>query len=99
MGFAATCVQLELISLSEVKKRHIPCDITYMCYLKYGTNEPVCRIETDSQTKRTGLWLPRGLGTGWTGSLGLVDANCDRENGWTTRSYYIAQRTIFNVLG
>lgn len=67
--------------LTKRSQRHIPCDITYMCYLKYGTNEPVCRIETDSQTWRTGLWWPRGLGTGWTGSLGLVDANCDRMDG------------------
>ena len=35
--------------------------------------------ETDSQTQRTGLWLPRGRGVkeGSTGSLGLADANYD----------------------
>ena len=31
-----------------------------MWNLKYGTNEPVCRIETYSQTWRTDLWLPSG---------------------------------------
>ena len=31
-----------------------------------------------TQTKRTDLWSPKGKseGVGWTGSLGLVDANC-----------------------
>ena len=28
--------------------------------LKYGTSEPVYRTETDSETGRTDLWLPRG---------------------------------------
>ena len=49
-------------------------DITYMCNLKYGTNEPIYKTETDSQ--RTGV-VAKGQreGEGWTGSLGLVDAN------------------------
>ena len=35
------------------------------------------KTETDSQTYRTDLWLPRGSGegVGWTRSLGLADAN------------------------
>ena len=50
-----------------------------MWNLKYSTSEPTHRIETDSQTWRTDLWLPRGRreAAGWTGSLGLVDANYD----------------------
>jgi len=45
--------------------------------LNYGTNESIYRKETDIQTWKTDLWLPngRGEGVGWTGSLGLVDAN------------------------
>ena len=31
-----------------------------MWNLRYGTNEPSYRTETDSQTWRTDLWLPRG---------------------------------------
>ena len=44
---------------------------------KYNTNEPMCKMEKDSQTWRTDLWLPRGRReeVGWTGSLGFVDAN------------------------
>ena len=46
-----------------------------MILLKYDTNELI--YETDSQTERTGLWLPRGgrVGEGWSGSLGLADTN------------------------
>jgi len=41
-------------------------------------------IQTDSQTKRRDLWLPRGWGVlreGRTGSLELADANYYIENG------------------
>ena len=41
------------------KEKEIPRDITYMWNLKYGTNETICKTETDSQTLRTDLWLPR----------------------------------------
>ena len=42
-----------------------------MWNLKYDANEPIYEAETDSQTQRTDLWLPRwGGGGGWTGSLG-----------------------------
>ena len=41
----------------------------------------------------------QGVGEGRTGSLGLSDANYYIQNGSTTRSYCIAQGTIFNVLG
>ena len=45
--------------------------------LKYGTNEPIYKTETDSQIWRIDLWLPRGRReeVGWTGSLGLVVAS------------------------
>ena len=47
---AATCVQLEIIILSEVRKRQIPYDITYMWNLKYDINEPIYETQTDSRT-------------------------------------------------
>ena len=55
-----------------------------MWNLKYDTNELIYETETDSQTQRTDLWLPRGRGVegagqgggeGWIGNLGLADAN------------------------
>ena len=51
MPFAATWMQLEIIILSKSEReRHIPYDITYMWNLKYDTNGPIYKIETDSQT-------------------------------------------------
>ena len=52
MPFTVTWMQLEIIILSEIsqKERQISYDITYMWNLKYGTNEPVYKTETDSQT-------------------------------------------------
>ena len=32
------------------RERQIPYDITYMWNLKYDTNEPIYKTETDSQT-------------------------------------------------
>ena len=61
MPFAAIWMQLEIL-LSEVsqKEKDIPYNITYMQNLKYVTKEPIQRTETDPQTWRTELWLPRG---------------------------------------
>jgi len=69
---------------SEIRKRQIPYDITYMWNLKGDRNEPI--YETDSQTQRTGLW-PKGrrLGNGWNGKSGLADVN-----------FYIQKRQINN---
>ena len=50
---------------------------TYLKKAGEHSNEPMYRKETNSWTWRTDLWLPGGEGErkGWTGSLGLVDAN------------------------
>ena len=42
------------------RERQIPYDVTYMCSIKYGTNEPVYKTEIDLQAYRTDLWLPMG---------------------------------------
>ena len=57
----------------------MPCDITSMWNLKYDTNELIYETETDSHTQRR-LFIAKGrrVGEGWTGSLGLLDANYDR---------------------
>ena len=76
-AFAATWMQLDILTLSGERERQIPHDTIYVWNLKYGTNESIFKIETDSQTQRRDLWLPWGRGEGveWTRSLGLVDAN------------------------
>ena len=45
----------------------MPYGITYMWNLKYGSNEHTYRTETDAQTQRTDLWLPRRRRGEWDG--------------------------------
>ena len=46
MAFAATCMDLEIITLSEVRQRRISYDFTYMWNLKNDTNELTYNTET-----------------------------------------------------
>ena len=58
------------------RERLISYDITYMWNLKYDTEECIYETQTDSQTQRTDLWLPKGEGgEGWLVSLELADVN------------------------
>ena len=50
--------------------------ILEMRNIKYGTNDPICKTETDlGHRKQTCGCQRRGKEAGGTGSLGLVDAN------------------------
>ena len=59
MLFAATRKELEIMTLSEVRKTNIT-DITYIRNLQYDTNVLTCKTATDTHTKRTDLRLPKG---------------------------------------
>ena len=75
MSFAATQMQLEIPILSKSgKEKQISCDTTYTWNLKYDTNKPIYKTETDSWTQRTDL-LPseKGEEVEWVGCLGLAD--------------------------
>ena len=62
MPFAATWMDLEIIILSEVRERQIH-NITNMWNLeKNDTKEFIYKIETDSQTQKTNLQLPKRKG-------------------------------------
>ena len=69
-----TWMQLEIIILSEVSQEEKDkYDVTYVCDLKYDTNEPTDKPASQKQRKND--WLPRGRGMGeWSGSgrLGLA---------------------------
>ena len=66
MPFAATWMQLEIIILSEVsQKEKDKYHITYIIWnLKYNTNQPIYKTETDSQID---LWLPKQRARGKDG--------------------------------
>ena len=53
-------LELEILILSEDRKKCKYHMIALTWNLKYGTDEPICRTETDSWTWRADLWLPSG---------------------------------------
>ena len=77
MPSAATWMQLENLILSEVSRKEkdkYNMIITFMWNLKYGTNDPVYKTETNrGHGEQT--WGCQEEGLGWTGSLRLGDAN------------------------
>ena len=61
MPSAATWMELECVTLSEVREGEISYDTPYMWNLKINdTNEFTYKTEADSQTWRKSLWLPGG---------------------------------------
>ena len=65
--FVATWMNLEFIILSKVSQRKTNILSLTCGILKNGTNELIYKIETDSQTLKTDLWLPKGKGDGKNG--------------------------------
>ena len=65
MPFAAARMDLEIIILSKVSLRQISYDINYMRNLK-EKNELIYKTETDSQTSKTNLGLPKWM---WKGGI------------------------------
>ena len=51
--------------MKQVRERQISCNITYNITYKWNlkkndTNELIYKTETDSQTLKTSVWLPKG---------------------------------------
>ena len=99
MPFAATWMELETRILSEVSqkekdKHHM---IPLICGSKIQHKLSIYKTETDhghgGQT-----CVCQGEGVGWTGSLGVVDANYSIWSEKAMRSCCIAQGTIANHL-
>ena len=70
MPFAATWMQLEIFILSEVRKRRIPYDITYMWNLKDGTNEPIYK-KRETHRPREEIVVGKGKERGEWAGLGV----------------------------
>ena len=64
MPFAAKWMGLEIIILNKVGQRQMSYYIIYMWNLKNDKNKLIYKTETDSQTSKTDLWLPKGKGGG-----------------------------------
>ena len=78
---AATWIDIEIIMLTEVGQTKTNIMISLICgiFKKNNTNELIYKIEVDSQTQKTNLWLPQGtVGSErrYNGSLGLTYTHC-----------------------
>ena len=68
--------------------------------LEKDKNELICRTETDSETLKTSLRLPKGTGVweGWNRGLELVYTHCGIWNDWPMGTCSIAQATLPHIL-
>ena len=77
--FVETWMDLETVKQSEVsqKEKNKYRILTHICGIqKYGTDEPVCKAEKETQMQRTNVWTPRGESGGgvvWWDELGDWD--------------------------
>ena len=67
MIFAITWVDLEIIILNDIVRDRKKNTIRYYLHvksLKNDRNKLIYKLEIDSQTQKTNLWLPKGKGEG-----------------------------------
>ena len=84
MSFAATGMELETLILSEISQREkdkyrmisLISGIQYMAQINLSTEKKLMDLEN-----RLMIAKGEGEGVGWTGSLGLIDANYCLWNG------------------
>ena len=83
MPFTATWMELETLMLSEVSQneKEIPCDITYIWNLIQGTKKLSTENKVMDLENRLVVAKGEGEGVGWTGNLGLIDADYCLWNG------------------
>ena len=70
MPFAATWIQLEMIIVSEVRKRKTNTMVSLICGIRNMTQMNLFMKQTESQTRRIDWWLQGGGGLGRDGVRG-----------------------------
>ena len=99
MPFATTQKDLEIIIPSEVNQRKT--NITYTSYMwnlkkkKMAQMNLIYKTDTDSQPQKTNVRLPEGEGINQKYGINKYMLLYIKE---TTRTYCIAQGTIFSIL-
>ena len=101
MPFTATWMQLEIILSMSARERQVPCGVTYVWNLKYGTNELIYKTEIDSVIEiklavARKVWGGRRVD--WEFGIGQCKLlHLEWINGKVLS--YIAQETIFSLPG
>ena len=72
------------------RERQISYNITQMLNVKNDTNELIYKTETDLQTQKTKLWLPKGKGERsklgvWYQQIQTTIYNTDKQQGHTVQ--------------
>ena len=81
MPFAATRMELETHTKRSKSERQIPHDITYIWNLIYAQMNLSTEKKLMDLENRLVVAKGEGEGVGWTGNLGLTDANYCLWNG------------------
>ena len=98
MPFAATWMELETVILSEVSQKQK--DKYYMISLIWNLIYAQINLSTEKKLMdlENRLVVAKREGVGWTGDLGLIDANSCLWNGLAMRSCCVALGTISSRL-
>ena len=74
-SFVELWMDLDAVTQSEVKserEKQISHIKTHMWNLEKQYRYLICKVEVETQTQRTSVWIPRGSGVGRIGRLGLT---------------------------
>ena len=85
-SFVETWMDLETVIQSEVsqKEKNKYRILTHICGTqKNGTDEPVCKVEIETQMQRTNVWIPRsesrGGGMNWEIGIDIYTLICIKQ--------------------
>ena len=73
----------KIIIQSEVsqKEKYKQCVIFFVCVIqRNGTDEPICKVELETQTQRTNIWTGgKGGGMGWEIATDICKLFCMKQ--------------------
>ena len=100
MPCEATWMDLEMIILSEVSQKekdkyHM---ILLICGIENRTQMNMSAKQKQTHRYRKQSCGCQGEGEGKIGSFGIAEANYSTQDGQPTKTYCIAEGTIFNIL-
>ena len=80
------------------RERQISHDTTYMRNLKKVIQMNLFKNEKQTHRQKTSLWLPKGKGVGINQGVGINTYTLPCIKQQTTKTFYMAQGTVVNIL-